>query len=438
MSPLPPEPRGLANRWLAQLENPELRRAMPALAVWLVLVWGAPRAGAQEWTRFRGPNGTGIAAASSIPSQWTSSDWSWQLDLPGKGHSSPVVWGERLFLTSAEQDGAQRLVLAIQVSDGRILWTQRFLGSEHTKHQLNSFASPTPCVDAERVYVSWSSPESYLVVALDHAGNEAWRCDLGPYVSQHSAGPSPIVYENLLIVGNDQDGESFLVALDKTSGQVVWKTPRRSDHVSYATPCVYERPGGTPELVFLSGAHGVSGLDPRTGAVFWELAAFDKRTVASPVCGEGLVLGSCGSGAGGNYVVAVRPGQNGGVPAELAFKIEKSANYVPTPIVYGSRLFLWSDQGVASCVQLPTGKILWQRRVGGNYFGSPIWLDGRLVSMSSDGEVVIIAAADEYELLGRIELEELSHSTPAVAGGRLFLRTESRLHALGPEPGATK
>ncbi len=402
-----------------------------AFAVLWLLIGGSATL-AQEWTRFRGPNGTGISPAAALPSAWTEADYAWRVELPGQGHSSPVLWGDQVFLTSAVDDGAERLVMSLRASDGAAQWLKHFPGAAHPKHQLNSFASPTPAVDAEHVYVSWSSPESYLLLALTHAGHEVWRVDLGPFVSQHSAGPSPIVHGDLVILGNDQDGDSFLLAVDRGTGQERWRTPRRTDRVAYSTPCLYERPGSKPELIFLSGAHGTSGIDPHTGHTLWELPVFDKRTVSSPVCGAGLIFGTCGSGAGGNYVAAVRPGAAGGVPAELAFKLEKAAPYVPTPVVVDNRLFLWGDAGVVTCVELPSGSVIWQRRVGGNFFGSPVWVAGKLYCQSSDGDVAVIAAADEYALLGKSPLGELSHSTPAVAGGRMFLRSVSHLAALDP------
>lgn len=427
---------GYGGRTLRSDKLPRARRRPHGMATLILaglLWWTTGHVAGQDWTRFRGPNGSGVSPATNLPARWEDTDYLFRVELPGAGHSSPVAWGQRVFLTSAADDGATRIVLCLDAVSGAILWTRTFPASEHSKHQLNSFASPTPCCDTERVYVSWSSPESYLVVALDHQGGELWRADLGPYVSQHSAGPSPIVYQNLLIVGNEQDGESSLVALDRESGQVVWETPRRTEKVSYSTPCVYRPAEGPEELIFLSWAHGVSGIDPRTGGTNWELAGvFDKRTVSSPVLGAGLVFGTCGSGAGGNYLAAVRPAAaSGQAPAEV-FRIDKSAPYVPTPVVVDNRLYLWSDQGVAGCVELPTGKVLWQKRVGGNYFGSPIWAGGKLYCLSSDGEVAVVAAADEFELLGKMNLGELSHSTPAISGGRLYLRTQSHLFAIGP------
>jgi outer membrane protein assembly factor BamB len=203
--------------------------------------------------------------------------------------------------------------------------------------------------------------------------------------------------------------------------------------VAYSTPCVYRGADGKSALIFNSEAHGITALEPATGAVLWELGGlFDKRVVSSPILASGLIIGACGSGGGGNYVVAVEPG----VPAEnkppkQVYAIRRSAPYVPTSISVGDHLFLWSDGGIVSCVKAASGEIKWQERVGGNYFGSPVFADNKLFCVSTRGEVVAIAASDKFEVLGRTPLEETCHSTPAVAGGRLYVRTVKHLFSLG-------
>lgn len=387
-------------------------------------------AAAQEWTRFRGPNGTGISDAKNIPAAWTGEDYRWQVDLPGVGHASPVIWGKKIFLLSADNDNATRIALCVDADDGRIVWSRTFTSTKHTKHQLNSFASASPAVDESQVYFAWSTPEEYTFVAFDHDGNERWKLNLGPFLSQHSCGTSPIVYEDLVILGNDQDGDSSLVAVERATGSIRWRVPRRKDVVAYSTPCVYHPPGGQPQLIFNSGAHGISSINPVDGSTNWELDVFDKRSVSSPVIAGGLIFGSCGSGGGGNYVVGIRPGAPGVAP-ELAYKVTKSAPYVPTAVAKNDLLFLWSDQGVVTCVDAATGNQHWQQRVGGKYYGSPVCADDRLYCMSADGEAVVLAASPEYELLGRVPLDDPSHSTPAVSGGVMYLRTFSKLFALG-------
>jgi outer membrane protein assembly factor BamB len=391
----------------------------------------------EEWTRFRGPNGTGISTAKGIPSEWTEKDYNWNATLPGKGHSSPVVWGDKVFLLSAAADSAERIVLCLDAATGKTLWERRYPSHTHAKHFKNSFATATPALDRDHVYCSWSTPEQYTLLALGHDGSEAWRVDLGPVVSQHSTGVSPIVFDDMVILSNDQDGPimdnpntgvSFLMALNTSDGQVRWRTERNSEVVSYSTPCVYRSPEtGLPELIFNSQAHGISSIDPYTGRLNWEIGALDKRAVSSPVVAAGLIFGTTGSGGGGNYVVAIHPGKN----PTVAYKITQMAPYVPTLLAKDDLLFLWGDNGVVSCVDAATGKVHWRQRVGGNYSGSPIAILDRLYCIAEDGTVVVLAAGPDYQLIARNPLGENSNSTPAVAGGRLYLRTVSHLICVG-------
>jgi outer membrane protein assembly factor BamB len=184
-------------------------------------------------------------------------------------------------------------------------------------------------------------------------------------------------------------------------------------------------------LIFNSETHGVSAIAPDTGKVVWEFAeAFDKRSVSSPIIAAGLVVGSCGSGGGGNYVVAVRPGSPDR-SAERSYEIRRSAPYVPTSICVGKLLFLWSDGGILSCVDASSGEVKWQERVGGNYFSSPIFVDSRLFCISTSGEVVVVSATDKFEVLARNPLGELTHSTPAIAGGRMYIHTSRHVISVG-------
>ncbi|HVX10671.1 MAG TPA: PQQ-binding-like beta-propeller repeat protein [Pirellulales bacterium] len=405
-----------------------------SLAASLVLA-AVTVAPAQEWSRFRGPNGTGVSEAN-IPAEWSDDELNWRVELPGIGHSSPVLWGDKIFLTSAFEDTALRLVLCLRAGDGEIVWQRKYPSSLHSKHKFNSFASSTPCVDAEHVYCCWSTPDEYTLVALDHDGREAWQAKLGPFVSQHSCGVSPVVYGDLVVLGNDQgdenhQGTSSLVAVDRRTGERRWKLDRRTATVAYSTPCVYQPKGDEPELIFNSEAHGITSIDPASGRVNWEIGVLAKRSVSSPVIAGGLIFGSCGSGGGGNYVVAVRPPHDKGSSPEIAYKVTTSAPYVPTPVALGDLIFLWSDNGIVTCLRAATGESVWQKRVGGNYHGSPVCVGGRLYCLREDGEVTVVAASDHYELLGRNQLGEETRSTPAVAGGRMYLRSCSHLVSVG-------
>jgi len=243
-----------------------------------------------------------------------------------------------------------------------------------------------------------------------------------------------MIYENKLIVANDQDGPSFIVALDLKTGKTVWKCARRGveQNTAYGTPQILERKGQPPLLLTTSFAHGISALDPKTGTMLWEAKVFDKRSVSSPTVVGDLVFGSCGSGGGGNFVAAVKLGGKGDVTAtHLAYTIRKAAPYVPTPLTLGDRLYLVSDDGIASAVEAATGRIIWSERIGSGFFSSPVLIDGKIYIPSTGGEMVVFATGDEFKVLARNPLGEGSDSTPCVDGDRLYVKTFSHLVCLG-------
>ena len=183
----------------------------------------------QQWPRFRGPNGAGESEAATIPVTWTAQDYKWRVTLPGTGHSSPVVWGNRVYVTSTHEDDATRIITCLDAADGKTVWEQSFPSKTHRKNAATSYASATPPVDAERIYLPWTTPEAYTVVALDRtSGKEVWRRDLGPFVAQHGFGASPILFDGKLIVPNDQDEKSFVVGPAVHHRRTVWQAPRRT------------------------------------------------------------------------------------------------------------------------------------------------------------------------------------------------------------------
>ena len=326
--------------------------------------------------------------------------------------------------------------MCLSARDGALLWKRDFTAQPYRHHGENSYASSTPAVDADHVYVCLMQPRELKVVALKHDGSDAWNASLGPYVTQHGGGASPVVYGEAVIVANEQDGPgSCLVALDRADGAVAWKTPRKSYRFSASTPCVFRPAGGPEQLVFTSWAHGMTSVDPADGKVLWECeGAFEARTVGSPVAANdaGLVIASCGEGAGGRAMVAVRPPASPGGKAEVAYKVTRAAPYVPTPIVKGDRLYYLADNGTATCAEAATGRTIWQERLpGGTFFGSPVCAGDTLFAVSKRGGVVAFAAADEFKLLGENPLDEKSDATPAISGGRMFVRTYGHLYCVG-------
>ncbi len=397
----------------------------------------ASLAHAQEWTRFRGPNGSGVGVASGLPSEWGNDDYLWKVDLPGPGHSCPVLWGDHLFLTCGDEESGDRLVLAFNAHSGKQLWIERFPSQAHRKHALNSFASATPTVDSERLYVTWATPDEFIVQALSHDGKRLWRVDLGPYKTGHGFGVSPILVDDLLIVPNEQEGESSLVALRAIDGRVQWKVDRDTK-TTYSTPCVQVAADGRTEVLFTNFKHGITALDAKTGEQRWEKAVFPaeplETAIGSPIVANGLVFATSGWLGRITHTIAVqtpRSADEAGV--EEVYRFERGAPLSTTPLVVNDLVFLWADNGIVTCADLKTGKTHWQRRVGGTYYGSPIYAAGKIYCVSADGEVVTLAADSTYQLLGRAELGAPSNSTPAIAHGRMYLRTVKHLMALGPQ-----
>jgi len=387
---------------------------------------------AQEWIRFRGPNGNGIGQGT-LPVQWTDKDLNWKVALPATGNSSPVLWGERIFITAGDKSTGRRHVLCLQAADGKTLWSRQFDARAYKMHTRSSIASATPTVDKDRLYTSWATPDKYLVLALDHQGQTVWEADLGPYKSQHGFGPSLILHEDLLIAPNDQDGGGSLIALDAATGKVRWQLPRQPKNATYSTPCVFLN-HGRAELIFTNWQHGITAVDPQTGKIAWELSVFDtkqqERAVASPVVAGDLILGTCGFVTAQKHLVAVRPA-SGTQPAQEVWRLEKAVSYLPSPLVKGDRVFLCSEQGITTWLERATGKEIWQQRVPGSYSGSPVLAGDHIYCVSNEGDVLVLAAADKFQQLGRSSLGEPTQSTPAIAGGCIYFRTNTQLISLG-------
>jgi outer membrane protein assembly factor BamB len=403
-----------------------------SLAVGLALA-ASFSARAENWPRFRGPDGTGTSEATSIPARWTSDDYRWRVELPGIGYSSCVVWEDRLLVTSALEEDATQMIRCLRTSDGGVIWKREFESATHPKHRFNCYASSTPAVDAKHVYYCFATPEKLTVMALDQKeGRDVWRRDLGPFVAEHALGASPIVFEDMVILPNEQDGESSVVALDRETGKTRWVSPRRTEKTAYATPCIYQPEEGPAQMIVNSWAHGISSLDPRTGKTNWEQNVFRYRVVGSPAVADGLIIGYAGGGGRGHQMIAVKPGNPAtGAAPEVVYEVDKPLPYVCTPVGCGDLLFVWCDGGVVKCLHAPTGDVIWEERVEGDYFGSPVLVGGRLYCISREGEMVVLSASREFEVLGRIDLEERSNSTPAVADGVMYLRTVSHVMAIG-------
>ncbi len=415
-----------------------MRTATIGLRLVLVLGLGcaltaAARAG--NWPRFRGPNGTGIAADKDIPVHWTeSSGVLWKTELPGAGHSSPVVWGDRLFIESAT--AKERLLLCVRVTDGKLLWSKAMAGGTARKHPKSSFASSTPATDGDRVYAVFWDGRDVWMLAYDFAGKQLWKRDLGPFTSQHGPGASPVVYAGKVYLNNDQDGAAELIALDAKTGAVAWRAKRRAFRTCYSTPFLLEQTKGKPELVVVSTA-GITGYNPATGKENWDwvwhFSNMALRTVGSAVAGHGIIFAGSGDGSGERHAVAVRAGARGDSGGGLVWERKRDFPYVPSMLVRGDHLYWVNDKGKAGCCDARTGKVVWEQRLldRGAVSASPLLIDGKIYAISENGEVFVFPAAPEFKLLAKNSVGERVFATPAVADNRLFIRGEKHLFCIG-------
>jgi len=381
-----------------------------------------------------------VATASGFPVLWKEEHYLWKVTLPGVGHSSPIVWGRRVFITSAVDGGGKRLVLCYNADTGELRWSRVLPLPPGPRHRKNSHATATPATDGKRVFVSFSSASDYVLAAYSMDGELLWKRDLGPFVGQHGSGTSPIVYGGMVVLANHQDGESFVVAYDAATGAERWKLPRPGGEqmASYSTPVVLNRPGKPDLLVFLCRSRGLYAVDPNSGEEVWYTGPFPFRTVASPVVAGTVVVGTSGSGGQGKYLAVYDGASQGALSeADALWTRTRQIPYVPTPVVYNGLLFLWNDQGVVSCVEPRTGRRYWIARVTGAdgrpavYSSSPIVVNGYIYCPSERGDVAVLRASQEYELVGHCPLGEDVYATPAVARGRMYIRTTRSLICVG-------
>ncbi len=415
----------------------QIHRDLIAVTIIPLLLVSVTFAG--QWPRFRGPNGQGISDAKTIPVKWTQSDYNWKIELPGTGPSSPVVWDDKVFVTCADQDAPKGILVAVDAKTGKTLWKKEYHLSRSKMNRLNSYATGTPALTADRVYVLWSTAKEKLLAALDHEGGEIWKKEFGPTTSSHGPGVSPIVVNDLVVVTHEQktsDGpvKSAWVAVDRKTGQTRWTVDRRSGGISYSTPCLYRPQDAPAQLVFTSQTHGITAVDPSTGSIVWEAeSAFIARVVSSPVIAGDLIAGTCGQGGGGKRIIAIKPPASDSTSPKEVYSSQDRATtpYVSTSLYKDGLLFTFHDQGTICCRRAATGELLWSEKPAGRFYGSPVWVDGRLYCITREGDVVVLRAAPEYELLAVNSLGEKSDATPAVADERMYLRTTSHLVCLG-------
>ena len=384
---------------------------------------------ADEWNRFRGHNGNGYSE-TSLPLSLNSENFAWQVKLPGVGHASPVLWKNTVFTTCAASNDATQFVLAYEARSGKKLWQKKFPSSLSPIHKFNSYASATPAVDQDFIYVSWTTKKSNDLLCLDHKGNLVWRRNFGNYLTQHGNGFSPIAHQQLVFVTHDHEGASALYALNRENGKTVWQVNRNGAKPSASTPVIYNAPSGKSYVVSTSQSHGCYAVEITSGKIAWETGpdTLDKRSVSSPYWGGGFFFASCGSGGRGSRFLIIQPPRNDNEKVHIKHSITRNAPYVPTSLVVDDFVFALSDSGIASAIDLMSGEVLWKERLAGNFFASPILSRKTIFVPSRDGKIFALEVnRKKLKVLEVSTIGDIIHNTPALSEAGIFLRTFSQL-----------
>jgi hypothetical protein len=396
----------------------------------LVAALGDPVLG-ENWPSWRGPRGDGSSLEKDVPVTWSATqNIVWRAPLPGKGHASPVVWGDRIFVATAlQKEEQQRVLLCLDRSNGNVLWQRVVLEAPLEKlNRLNSHASSTPATDGQKVYVSFLDRDKMFIAAYDFEGNEVWAVRPGPFASMHGYCSSPILWKDKIIVNGDHDGPAYIIALERATGKTIWKTPRPNLTRSYCTPIIRQIEGRN-QLV-LSGNKCVAGYDPDTGVQHWIIDGPTEQFVASLVYDGKLLFMT--AGFPDHFIQAIRPDGSGNVTStHVAWQTDKDCSYVPSPIVVGSYFLVVSDTGVATCFEAATGKVFWRQRLEPHYSASLVTANGLVYFLSDKGIMTVIKPGPQLEIVARNELGEETYASPAISNGQMFLRGLQHLYCIG-------
>ncbi|MCX7044638.1 MAG: PQQ-like beta-propeller repeat protein [Candidatus Sumerlaeota bacterium] len=400
------------------------------VCAWLILLAGAPMALAGDWPQFRGPSGLGYADENNLPLTWdakTSENVLWKVALPKNNnpYSSPIVWGDRVFSTTALNNPLEHRVACYRASDGATLWeTLVPPGPWILKDLRGGYGAPTPCADGERVYVLFGSA---VVAALDFSGKIVWRKELEKLNFDVAIGSSPILYQDTLILDCDQTKQtSSFIAFDKRTGAVRWEAKRPDVDFSHSTP-VLATVQGKP-MLFVSASNALQGLDPTNGSVLWRCAA--KGDASSPAFGGGLVY--CDSGRGDSGVAIEPTGAGDVTKTHLKWKTAQLPEGLSSPIIVGEYLYRTHIASVLKCFRLSNGEVVFSERLEGiSTHASPITTPDGRIYFASAGKSVVIKAGPKLEILARNDLADPNFASPAVSGGRIFLKGTKNLFCIG-------
>ena len=400
----------------------------------------------ENWTQFRGPNGQGISKATGLPLHWSAeANIAWKTDIPGEGWSSPIVWNDHIFLTTTTEDGKNCHIIAVERKSGKILWNKLVFTQvpQQHKHELNSYATPTPVTDGKTVFAVFSGGD---FVALDFEGNVRWtNTDLNFY-SQHGMGTSPILYGDLLILAVNHSNreepkqlgwiqpwdKSYLLALDKNTGKERWRGMRGMSRIAHAMPAIM-RVNGKDQIISPAG-DVIQGFDPIDGKLIWTVANKGEPCVPSVVIGDGLVYSSTSRT---DLLVAVRPdGQGDCTETHIVWESKRNVPMIASFLYVKPCLYTCTDNSIFSCLDAVTGEYLWDLRLKiGALNPSPLYVDGKIYVLSEQGTTTVLKPSADpkqpAEIIATNELGELTRASIAVAGNQLIIRSANTLWCIG-------
>jgi outer membrane protein assembly factor BamB len=405
------------------------------LAVLSLALAGASHA--ENWPQWRGPRLDGTSTETQVPVHWNAtSNVLWKMELPGLGHASPIVFGDKVFTVSALPVTEERMLFALDKASGKIVWQRSVLKSPlEKKHALNSHASSTPACDGERVFVAFLDRREMVVAAYDLTGKRQWLVRPGVFSSMHGFCSSPIPFEDKVIVNGDHDGDGYIVALERKTGQELWRIDRPNNTRSYTVPLIRDIAGRTQMI--LTGSKCTASYDPRNGKLHWIMDGPTEQFVASPVYSQQDDLVVITSGYPEYHTLAIRADGSGKVGAEkVAWRTIKGAVYVPSPIIEREFFLIISEGGVAHCFETKTGKILWQERMG-THHASLVSANGLVYFLNDDGVMNVVRAGREFERVAQNKMGERTFASPAISEGRIFIRADRHLFCIGDAKGLT-
>lgn len=400
------------------------------LAFYVVLIL-SNFSNAENWPCWRGPRGDGTSQDKNVPTQWDAdTNIIWKTALPGSGHASPIVWGNRIFTITAVPERQQRILLCLDCQSGTILWQKIVLDSPlEKKHNNNSFASGTPATDGKKVYAAFLDGKDVAVCAYDFSGEKLWLVRPGTFESPHGFSCSPVLCQDKIIINGDSKGDAFIAALSRDDGKTIWKIPHENRKLSYSTPLVREINGRIQ--IIHTGNQSVTSYNPDDGSVYWFVDGPSEEFVASPVYNNISGMFYISSSYPQRHLLAIRPNGSGNVTkTHIAWRSTDGAYYVPSPICAGEYLLTTNTSGQAYCFEAATGRILWDRSLGRQY-PSPVLVDGLVYIPNDDGVVNVVRPGSAFELIAQNAIGEKMNASPAVSDGRIYLRGEKHLFCIG-------